>query len=107
MHSTLLMAFQLADPTAGDGVKVALVTGFFVLMAAAVTTWGATRKPSENAVLTLAQAAQANYVTAIDRAERAEVRLFDSDRENARLRELVRALGHDPDEDPDEVKAHG
>lgn len=89
----------LAASSGSEPVKVALITGAFLLAGTVITVLGQRRDRGSE------QGQQRVYRDQVRRAERAEARCEQLGAENTRLRELVRALGHDPDEDPDEVRA--
>lgn len=104
---TLLTALSrpLAEDASASQIKVALVTGVFLLAGTLITVFGQRRDRSSPADAMEARNAQRNYDRQVTRAERAEHRCEVLGQEVTRLRELVRALGHDPDEDPDNVRS--
>lgn len=94
-----------SESSTASGIKVALVTGAFMLAATVITVLGQRRDRTSPTEAMEARNAQRNYDRQVTRAERAEHRCEVLGQEVTRLRELVRALGHDPDDDPDNVRS--
>lgn len=100
----LFPTFPIASGDGGAPARVALITGAFLLLCAIVTTYGVVRQnKGDGTAVRLAAAAQSNYLGAISRAMAAEKRAMKAEGDCAKYRELIRALGHDPDMDPDDV----
>lgn len=104
-HLITLSYPHASESTTASGIKVALVTGAFMLAATFITVLGQRRdRDSPNEALEMRNA-QRNLDRQVARAERAEHRCEVLTQENSRLREFLRALGHDPDADPDSVRS--
>jgi hypothetical protein len=102
-----LLADAASDST--SAVRVALITGLCLVLAAAVTAWGVTRTPrgaapDPSATSTITTAYMNELVERARRAEAneaaAEARALASEAEVGRLRELLRYLRQDPDAAP-------
>lgn len=116
MPDLLILAERLAATSdSTSALRVALVTGVFLVLAAAITTWGVTRSPKDRSpevATTQAQALTTNYVAeVVERARRAEAAETAAEAratlllaEVGRLRELLRYWRKDPDADPDQLR---
>lgn len=102
LHHQLTLLHDSAEGSGTiESVKVALVTGAFLLAGTLVTVFG---RRSDRDVHLAETNAQRNYEDVVKRSDRLERRLEHVLAENVRLRELVRVLGYDPDADPDDVR---
>lgn len=116
MHGLLTLSQHLvASSDNSSALRVALVTGIFLVLAAAVTAWGVTRQSKGNVAevsTTQAHDLTANYVAElVERARRAEAAERAGEEkasllmaEVGRLRELLRYWRKDPDADPDHLR---